>query len=106
VQDHAYQPGYLDVWTMLTYLLARTGRISVVSDVANLQLRPPEMLAKAAASLAAMAGGRVQLGRRRRGHARAVASMGGLPRSGADMYYSRCFTLSERRPLLVMGGEA
>jgi alkanesulfonate monooxygenase SsuD/methylene tetrahydromethanopterin reductase-like flavin-dependent oxidoreductase (luciferase family) len=62
VQDHPYQPGYLDVWTMLTYLLARTEQISVVPDVIDLQLRPPTILAKAAASLATMAGGRVGVG--------------------------------------------
>ncbi|HEU5331572.1 MAG TPA: LLM class flavin-dependent oxidoreductase [Actinocrinis sp.] len=62
VQDRPYQPAQLDVWTLLTYLLAHTESISVVPDVANLRVRPPALLAKAAASLAAMADGRVQLG--------------------------------------------
>ncbi|MET7992210.1 LLM class flavin-dependent oxidoreductase [Amycolatopsis sp. NPDC005232] len=85
VQDHPYQPGYLDMWTMVTYLLARTERISVLPDVADLQLRPPTILAKAAASLAAMAGGRVQLGVGGGASAPAIASMGGIPRSGSSM---------------------
>ena len=62
VPDQPYGPAFLDMWTLLTYLLAQTEWISVVPDVANLQVRPPAMLAKAAASLAAMADGRVQLG--------------------------------------------
>ena len=62
VPDRPFRPADLDAWTLLTYLLAQTEWISVVPDVANLRLRPPAMLAKAAASLAAMADGRVQLG--------------------------------------------
>ncbi|WP_158602788.1 LLM class flavin-dependent oxidoreductase [Jiangella rhizosphaerae] len=85
VQDHAYQPGYLDVWTMLSYLTARTERIAVVSDVADLQLRPPAMLAKAAASLAAIAPGRVALGVGGGPSAAAVASMGATPHHGRAM---------------------
>jgi alkanesulfonate monooxygenase SsuD/methylene tetrahydromethanopterin reductase-like flavin-dependent oxidoreductase (luciferase family) len=85
VQDHPYQPGYLDVWTMLTYLMAQTERISVVPDVIDLQLRPPAIVAKAAASLATMAGGRIQLGVGGGASAQGVAAMGGRPRSGDDM---------------------
>jgi alkanesulfonate monooxygenase SsuD/methylene tetrahydromethanopterin reductase-like flavin-dependent oxidoreductase (luciferase family) len=84
VQDHPYQPGYLDVWTMLTYLLAKTDRISAVPDVVDLQLRPPTLVAKAAASLAVMAGGRVQLGVGGGASAEGVAAMGGMPRSKSD----------------------
>ncbi|WP_037271936.1 LLM class flavin-dependent oxidoreductase [Kibdelosporangium aridum] len=85
VQDHPYQPGYLDAWTMMSYLLTRTERISVTASVLNLQLRPPAMLAKAAASLAAMAGGRVQLGVGGGGYPRAIASMGGKAYTGDEM---------------------
>src|SRR3954466_11893590 len=51
VQDHPYQPGHLDSWTLIAHLSAVTDRISFLTDVADLQLRPPVMLAKAAASL-------------------------------------------------------
>ena len=51
IQDHAYNIEFLDVWTLISYLAAETDRISFVPDVADLQLRPPAMLAKAAASL-------------------------------------------------------
>ena len=53
VQDHPYQPEHLDTWTLLTALAMRTRRIGLFTDVADLQLRPPTMVAKAAASLAA-----------------------------------------------------
>ncbi|SDU56029.1 LLM class flavin-dependent oxidoreductase [Jiangella alkaliphila] len=85
VQDHAYLPGYLDVWTMLSVLAARTERVAVVPDVADLQLRPPAMLAKAAASLATIVPGRVALGVGGGPSAAAVASMGATPHHGDDM---------------------
>ena len=39
IQDHAYNPEFLDVWTLITYLAAETERISFFPDVADLQLR-------------------------------------------------------------------
>jgi alkanesulfonate monooxygenase SsuD/methylene tetrahydromethanopterin reductase-like flavin-dependent oxidoreductase (luciferase family) len=62
VQDHPYQPAFHDTWTLLTFLAARTEHITLVPTVANLPLRPPAMLAKAAASLDLLSGGRLQLG--------------------------------------------
>lgn len=62
VQDHAYQPGHVDTWTLLTYLSAATENVSFMPDVADLQLRPPAMLAKAASTLSILGGGRLQLG--------------------------------------------
>ncbi|MFN8531578.1 MAG: LLM class flavin-dependent oxidoreductase, partial [Anaerolineae bacterium] len=51
VQDHPYQKRFLDTWTLITYLAARTTRIHIGTNVANLPLRPPAVLAKAAATL-------------------------------------------------------
>src|SRR4051812_29039466 len=62
VQDHPYQRRFLDTWTLLSYAAARTEHVRLVPDVANLPLRPPLMLAKAAASLDLLSGGRVELG--------------------------------------------
>ncbi|MFC4501971.1 MULTISPECIES: LLM class flavin-dependent oxidoreductase [Streptomyces] len=62
VMDHPYLPGVLDSWTLMTVLAARTERIRLFPDVANLPLRLPSMLAKAAASLDLISGGRVELG--------------------------------------------
>lgn len=85
VQDHAYQPSHLDTWTLLTYLSAATRRISVMTDVADLQLRPPAMLAKAAATLAVLNGGRVQLGVGGGPFPDAIAAMGADALAGKAM---------------------
>jgi hypothetical protein len=37
-QDHPYQPGFLDTWTLLTYVAARTSRVRVSHNVLNLPL--------------------------------------------------------------------
>ena len=62
VQDHPYQRRFLDTWTLLTAIAMRTKRIQVFPDVANVPLRPPAILAKSAASLDLLTGGRVELG--------------------------------------------
>src|SRR4051812_36404098 len=62
IQDHPYQRRHLDAWTLLAYLAGRTERIRLFPDVANLPLRPPALLAKAAASLDRLSGGRAELG--------------------------------------------
>jgi alkanesulfonate monooxygenase SsuD/methylene tetrahydromethanopterin reductase-like flavin-dependent oxidoreductase (luciferase family) len=61
-QDHPYQARFLDTWTLLSYLAARTTRIKLAPNVLNLPLRPPAVLARAAASLDLLSGGRVELG--------------------------------------------
>jgi alkanesulfonate monooxygenase SsuD/methylene tetrahydromethanopterin reductase-like flavin-dependent oxidoreductase (luciferase family) len=62
VQDHPYQRRFFDTWTLLSYLAARTERITLVPDVVCVPLRQPAVLAKAAASLDLLSGGRVELG--------------------------------------------
>src|SRR6202171_4588168 len=47
VQDHPYQSRFLDTWTLLTAMAMRTKQIKVFSDVLNIPLRPPAVLAKA-----------------------------------------------------------
>jgi len=59
LQDHPYQSRFLDAWTLLTAMAMKTRRIAVFPDVANVPLRPPAVLAKAAASLDLLTGGRV-----------------------------------------------
>ena len=44
VQDHPYQPAFLDAWTLLTAIATATENIGVFPNVANLPLRPPAML--------------------------------------------------------------
>ncbi|MFC3689637.1 LLM class flavin-dependent oxidoreductase [Aquipuribacter hungaricus] len=62
VQDHPYQPSFLDTWTLLSYLAARTDRVRLAANVTNLPLRPPAVLARSVASLDLLSGGRVELG--------------------------------------------
>ena len=62
VQDHPYQRRFLDTWTLLAYLAAKTERVRLVPDVLNLPLRLPSLLAKSAASLDLLSDGRVELG--------------------------------------------
>lgn len=61
-QDHPYQPRFLDTWTLLTWVAARTRQIRIASDVVNLPLRPPAVLARASISLDLLSGGRFTLG--------------------------------------------
>ena len=58
IQDHPYQRRYLDTFTLLAALAPVTERIGLFPDVASLPLRHPAMLAKAAASLDRISGGR------------------------------------------------
>jgi alkanesulfonate monooxygenase SsuD/methylene tetrahydromethanopterin reductase-like flavin-dependent oxidoreductase (luciferase family) len=60
-QDHPYQPRFLDTWTLMTWVAARTDRIRVSGNVLNLPLRQPAVLARAAASLDLLSGGRFDL---------------------------------------------
>jgi alkanesulfonate monooxygenase SsuD/methylene tetrahydromethanopterin reductase-like flavin-dependent oxidoreductase (luciferase family) len=62
IQDHPYQRRFLDTWTLISTLVPLTERIRFFPDVACLPLRPPAVLAKAAASLDVISGGRVEMG--------------------------------------------
>jgi len=81
VQDHPYQRRFFDTWTFLSYVAGRTGSVRMLTDVVNLPLRPPSMLAKSAASLDVLSGGRVEIGIGAGGFWDAVAAMGGPRRS-------------------------
>ncbi|HEU4323861.1 MAG TPA: LLM class flavin-dependent oxidoreductase [Roseiflexaceae bacterium] len=61
-QDHPYQPTFLDTWTLLSYAASRTRQIRVSANVLNLPLRQPAVLARSAASLDLLSGGRFELG--------------------------------------------
>src|SRR5215211_7517743 len=81
VQDHPYQRRFFDTWTLLAYVSARTERVRLVPDVTNLPLRLPAMLAKAAASLDVLSGGRVEVGLGAGAFWDAVEAMGGPRRT-------------------------
>jgi alkanesulfonate monooxygenase SsuD/methylene tetrahydromethanopterin reductase-like flavin-dependent oxidoreductase (luciferase family) len=84
VQDHPYQRRFVDAWTLLSMVAATTSRVGVFPDVANLPLRPPAVLAKAAASLDLLSGGRLELGLGSGGFPDAVWAYGGPRRSPGE----------------------
>lgn len=76
-QDHPYQPSFLDTWTLMTWIAAQTTRVRIAPNVINLPLRPPAVLARAAASLDLLSGGRFELGLGAGGFWDAIEAMGG-----------------------------
>jgi Luciferase-like monooxygenase/Hemerythrin HHE cation binding domain len=62
VQDHPYNPRFLETWTLLAAIAATTSRVRVFPNVANLPLRPPALLARQVATLDILSGGRAELG--------------------------------------------
>jgi alkanesulfonate monooxygenase SsuD/methylene tetrahydromethanopterin reductase-like flavin-dependent oxidoreductase (luciferase family) len=111
VQDHPYQRRFLDTWTLLSYAAGLTREIRLVPDVANLPLRLPSVLAKSAASLDLLSGGRVELGIGTGAFWDAIAAMGGprrTPKESVDALEEaiailRGFWSGERS--LSLGGE-
>lgn len=86
-QDHPYQPAFLDTWTLMSWVAASTERIRIAPNVTNLPLRPPAVLARAAASLDLLSGGRFELGLGAGGFWDAIEAMGGrrlTPGQGVD----------------------
>jgi len=83
-QDHPYQPRFLDTWTLLSYVAATTVQIGLAPNVLNLPLRPPAVVARAAASLDLLSGGRIDLGLGAGAFGDAVAAMGGPRRTPGE----------------------
>ena len=84
VQDHPYQRRFVDTWTLLSMIAAVTSRIGLFPDVANLPLRPPAVLAKAAASIDVLSSGRFALGLGAGGFWDAIEAYGGPRRTPGD----------------------
>ncbi|MEU4563136.1 LLM class flavin-dependent oxidoreductase [Actinoplanes sp. NPDC023936] len=83
-QDHPYLPTFHDTSTLLAYAAARTERIRLSANVANLPLRPPAVLARATATLDLLSGGRIELGLGAGGFWDGIAAMGGPRRSPGE----------------------
>jgi alkanesulfonate monooxygenase SsuD/methylene tetrahydromethanopterin reductase-like flavin-dependent oxidoreductase (luciferase family) len=84
IQDHPYNGAFLDTWTLLSVLGARTSRVRLFTNVADLPLRPPAILAKSAASLDILTDGRVELGLGAGALWDAIAGYGGPRRTPAE----------------------
>jgi alkanesulfonate monooxygenase SsuD/methylene tetrahydromethanopterin reductase-like flavin-dependent oxidoreductase (luciferase family)/FAD/FMN-containing dehydrogenase len=83
-QDHPYQPAFLDTWTLMSWVAARTERIRVAGNVLNVPMRPAPVLARAAASLDLLSGGRLSLGLGAGGFWDAMAAMGVTRRTAGE----------------------
>lgn len=83
-QDHPYQPAFLDTWTLLSYVAARTSSVRLAANVHSLPLRPPAVLARSAASLDILSGGRFELGLGAGAFWDAIEAMGGPRRSPGE----------------------
>ena len=84
-QDHPYQSRFLDTWTLLSFVAARTERVALAGNVLNLPLRPPAVLARAVASARhPLSGGRAELGLGAGAFWDAIAAMGGRRRTPGE----------------------
>jgi alkanesulfonate monooxygenase SsuD/methylene tetrahydromethanopterin reductase-like flavin-dependent oxidoreductase (luciferase family) len=84
IQDHPYQSRHLDTSSLLGAILAQTAAVRVFAAVGNLPLRPPAVLAKAAATLDLLSGGRFELGIGAGGYLDAAQAMGAPARTPAE----------------------
>ncbi len=84
IQDHPYQRRFLDTFALIAALAARTERVTFFPDVACLPLRPPAVLAKTAASIDVLSGGRFELGLGAGAFWDAIAGYGGPRRSPGE----------------------
>ena len=81
-QDHPYQTRFLDTWTLLSYLAARTTIVRLAPNVLNLPLRQPAVVARSVASLDILSGGRAELGIGAGAFWEAIEKMGGTRLTG------------------------
>jgi alkanesulfonate monooxygenase SsuD/methylene tetrahydromethanopterin reductase-like flavin-dependent oxidoreductase (luciferase family) len=105
IQDHPYQRRFLDTFALIGDLLARTERLRFFPDVASLPMRPPAMIAKTAASLDVMSGGRFELGLGAGAFWDAVGGMGGVVRARGERLAALEEAISIIRGALDVGTE-
>lgn len=84
IQDHPYNAHFLDTWSLIATLLQATERVHIFPNVTNLPLRPPVMLAKAAATMDVLSGGRLEVGLGAGAFRAGIEAMGGPGRSKGE----------------------
>ncbi len=84
IQDHPYVSQFLDTMSLIAVLLAETRRLHLFPNVASLPLRSPALLAKAAASLDVLSGGRFELGIGAGASWDGIAAMGSQRRTAGE----------------------
>jgi alkanesulfonate monooxygenase SsuD/methylene tetrahydromethanopterin reductase-like flavin-dependent oxidoreductase (luciferase family) len=86
IQDHPYQARFYETWTLMTALAMATKSFHFSTGVADLPLRLPSVLAKQAATLDVLTGGRVELGLGAGAYWDEIAGFGGLSRASEEGY--------------------
>jgi alkanesulfonate monooxygenase SsuD/methylene tetrahydromethanopterin reductase-like flavin-dependent oxidoreductase (luciferase family) len=104
IQDHAYNHAFVDTWTLIAFLAAKTRQIHFMPDVADLPLRPPPMLAKAVATLDRLTDGRAELAIGAGAFWDGIAGMGGPRRAPAEAVAATAEALDILRQALAGTG--
>jgi alkanesulfonate monooxygenase SsuD/methylene tetrahydromethanopterin reductase-like flavin-dependent oxidoreductase (luciferase family) len=84
VQDHPYNGAFFDTWTLITALAMSTRNTHLMTNVADVPLRHPPVLAKSAATLDILTKGRVELGIGAGAFWKAITGYGGPSRTPAE----------------------
>lgn len=105
IQDHPYQRRFLDTFSLIANLLARTDRIRFFPDVTSLAMRDPAMVAKAAASMDVMSNGRFELGLGAGNFWDAVEGMGRPRRTNREAFAALEEAIAIIRAALDVGPE-
>jgi alkanesulfonate monooxygenase SsuD/methylene tetrahydromethanopterin reductase-like flavin-dependent oxidoreductase (luciferase family) len=84
VQDHPYNGSFFDTWTLISALAMSTKNIHLMTNVADVPLRHPPLLAKSAATLDILTKGRVELGIGAGAFWKAIIGYGGPSRTPAE----------------------
>lgn len=77
MQDHAYNPRFMETWTLLSALAGATERITLGPNVLTTPFRFPAMIAKEAATFDRVSDGRLLLGLGAGANPEGIVSMGG-----------------------------
>lgn len=77
MQDHAYNPRFMETWTLLAALAGATERITLGPNVLTTPFRFPAMIAKEAATFDRVSNGRLLLGLGAGANPEGIVAMGG-----------------------------
>ncbi len=83
-QDHPYNGSFFDTWTLISALAMSTKNLHFMTNVADVPLRHPPLLAKSAATLDILTNGRVELGVGAGAFWKAITGYGGPSHTPAE----------------------
>jgi alkanesulfonate monooxygenase SsuD/methylene tetrahydromethanopterin reductase-like flavin-dependent oxidoreductase (luciferase family) len=106
IQDHVYNRNHLETWTLLSALASVTSHVRLGTNVLTTPLRPPAVLAKMAATLDAISGGRVELGIGAGAFEAGIAAFGGETGSSSDRFQAFKESLEIIKGLLESEGRS